>query len=82
MEAREGVGDATVAVLHVNDDKVVAGEARDLGKGGGEAEEEEAVEGLAIFETGFEGLWCGGGWGEVGSDGSGGGSEMGDGKCT
>lgn len=76
VEAREGVGDAAVAVFHVDHHEVVAGEAGDLGDGGGEAEEEEAVEGFAIFETGFEGLW-GGGCGEIGSDGDGGGSKRG-----
>lgn len=53
-KAGEGVADAAGAVFHVDDDEIVAGEARDLGDGGGEAEEEEAVEGLAIAETGFE----------------------------
>lgn len=54
MEAGEGVGDATVAVFHVDDDEVVAGETGDLGEGGGEGEKEEAVEGVAIAETGLE----------------------------
>ncbi len=63
METRESVGDATVAVLHVNDDEVVAGETGDLGEGRGEAEEEETVQGLAIAEARFEafGIGCGGG---------------------
>lgn len=53
-EAGEGVGDAAGAVLHVDDDVVVAGEAGDLCEGGGVAEEKEAVEGLAGGEAGAE----------------------------
>jgi hypothetical protein len=63
-EAGERVGDAARAVLHVDNDEVVAGEAGDLSECGGEAEEEEAVEGLAVVETGFEGF-AGGDWGEI-----------------
>jgi hypothetical protein len=63
-EAGERVGDAAGAVLHVYDDEVVAGEAGDLGKCGGEAEKEEAIEGLAVVETGFEGF-AGGDWREI-----------------
>lgn len=59
VNAGERVGDAAGAVLHVDDDVVVAGEAGDLGQCGREAEEKEAVEGLAIVETGFEGFWAG-----------------------
>lgn len=33
VETRESVGDAAMAVLHVDDDEVVAGEASDLGEG-------------------------------------------------
>lgn len=40
--------------------KVVAGEAGDLREGGREGEEEEAVEGVAVPEAGFEGLRGGG----------------------
>ena len=36
VEAGEGVVDAARTVLHVDDDEVVAGVARDLGEGGGE----------------------------------------------
>lgn len=43
-----------MAVFHVDDDEVIAGEAGDLGERGGEGEEEEAVEGLAVSEAG---LW-------------------------
>jgi hypothetical protein len=63
METRESVGDATVAVFHVNDDEVVAGETGDLGEGRGEAEEEETVQGLAIAEARFEAFGIGGGGG-------------------
>lgn len=56
METGESGGDGTVAVFHVDDDKVVAGEGGDLGEGRGEGEEEEAVEGFATFEAGFEGF--------------------------
>lgn len=79
METREGVGDAAVAVLHVDDDEVVAGEAGDLGESWGEGEEEEAVEGFAIVEAGFEGLFGGG----VGGNGDGGGVDWGEiGVCN
>lgn len=54
METRESVRDSAVAVLHVNDDKVVAGKSRDLGERRGEGEEEKAVEGVAITETGLQ----------------------------
>lgn len=64
VKAGECVGDAAGAVLHVDDDVVVSGEACDLGECRREAEEEEAVEGLAIMETGFEGFG-GGDWGEI-----------------
>jgi len=60
VKAGEGGGNGAVAVFHVDDDEVVAGEGGDLGEGGGEGEEEEAVEGFAIFEAGFEGFWIGG----------------------
>lgn len=69
VEAGEGGGGAAVAVLHVDDDEVIAGEAGDLGKGGGEGEEEEAVEGLAVSEAGFEGGRGGVGCGEIGRGG-------------
>lgn len=72
MEAGESGGDGTVAVFHVDDDKVVAGEGGDLGEGRGEGEEEEAVEGFATFEAGFEGFWRGV-WGESGRGDCGGG---------
>lgn len=48
VEARERVADAAGAVLHVDDDEVVAGEGGDLGQGGGEGEEEETVKGVAV----------------------------------
>lgn len=54
MKAGKGVADATGAVLHVDDDEVIAGVARDLGEGGGEGEEEETIEGLAVAEAGLE----------------------------
>lgn len=54
METGESVGDAAVTVFHVDDDEVVAGEGGDFGEGGGEGEEEEAVEGFVGTETGFE----------------------------
>lgn len=66
-DAVESLGDAAGAVFHINYDEIVAGETGDLGEGRGEAEEEEAVEGFAIFEAGFEGLVrCGGGDGVAG----------------
>lgn len=52
----ESVGDSAGTVFHVDNDEVIAGEARDLGEGGGEAEEEETVEDFATVETGLEGL--------------------------
>lgn len=48
VEARESVADAAGAVLHVDDNEVVAGEGGDLREGGGEGEEEETVQGFAI----------------------------------
>ncbi|KAF7808655.1 2-keto-3-deoxy-L-rhamnonate aldolase [Senna tora] len=54
VEAGKRVGDAAVAVLHIDDDEVKAGETGDLGEGGGEGEHEEAIEGFAILEAGFE----------------------------
>lgn len=54
METGESVGDSAVAVLHVDDDEVVARETGDLGERGGEREEEKAVEGFAIAETGLQ----------------------------
>lgn len=53
-ETGEGIGDSAVAVLHVDDDEIVAGETSDLGKSGGEGKEEETVEGFAIAETGLQ----------------------------
>ena len=67
-EAVQSFGDTTGTVLHVEDDEVVASEANDLGESGGEAEEEEAVEGFATVEAGFEGF---------GRDGNGGGGRVG-----
>lgn len=46
-------GDVSGAVLHVDDDIIVAREAGDLGEGWGVGEEEEAVEGIAGGEAGF-----------------------------
>lgn len=65
METREGIRDGSVAVFHVDDDEVVAGEAGDFGESWGEGEEEDAVESFAGAETGFEvavgrGGCCGG----------------------
>lgn len=65
METGESVRDASVAVFHVDDDEVVAGEGGDFGEGGGEGEEEDAVECFVGTETGFEvavgwGGGCGG----------------------
>jgi len=54
VETGESVGDAAVAVFHVDDNEVVAGEGGDFGEGGGEGEEEETVEGFVGTETGFE----------------------------
>ncbi|PON83073.1 hypothetical protein TorRG33x02_211820 [Trema orientale] len=45
----DGVEDATVIVLHVNDDEVVV-EASDISKSGAEVEEEETVHGFADME--------------------------------
>lgn len=78
MEAGEGLGDAAMAVLHVHDHEVIAGEAGDLGEGWGEGEEEEAVESLAVLEPGLEGLG-GGGDGGGGDGGCGGGGVVGGG---
>lgn len=78
MEAGEGLGDAAMAVLHVDDDKVIAGEAGDLGESWGEGEEEEAVESLAVLEAGLEVLG-GGGDGGGGGGGCGGGGVVGGG---
>jgi hypothetical protein len=44
VEPGESVGNASWAVFHVGDDEVVAEETSDLGKGRGEAEEEETVQ--------------------------------------
>lgn len=55
VEAREGVGDSAVTMLHVDDDVVVTGKASNLSESRGEAEEKEAVECFSIVETGFEG---------------------------
>lgn len=44
-----------MAVLHINDDEVVASEAGDLSESGREAEEEEAIKGFAIVETRLQG---------------------------
>lgn len=70
-EAVQSLGDAAVAVLHVDDDEIVAGEAGDLGESGGEGAEEEAVEGIAIVEARFEGRRTGRGGGEVAGGGGG-----------
>lgn len=43
-----------MAVFHVNNDEVVAGETGDFGEGGRESKKEEAVEGFAITEARFE----------------------------
>lgn len=66
MEAGEGIRYSSVAVLHVHYGKVVPGEPRYLGDCGGEGEEEDAIEGLAVLEAGFERLW-----GRSGGDGGG-----------
>ena len=63
MEARESVGNASLAMFHVDDDEVVAEETDDLSKGRREAEEEETVQGLAIAEARFEAFGVGGGGG-------------------
>ncbi|KAF1863341.1 hypothetical protein Lal_00031226 [Lupinus albus] len=63
VEARERVGDTAIAMFHVDDDIVVASEASDLGEGGGEGEEEKAVEGVTVTEAGFEVRWGGEGGG-------------------
>lgn len=55
MEAREGIGDTAVAMLHVDDGEVVAGETGDFRQSWRETEEENAVEGFAIFQASFEG---------------------------
>lgn len=69
MKARESVGYAAVAVLHVDDGKVVPGEAGNLSEGGGETEEENPVKGLAIPEAGFQGLRGDGFYGDRGGGG-------------
>ena len=51
--------DSSRAVFHVDDYEVVARECGDLGQSGGEGEEEDAIEGFAVAETGFERGW---GW--------------------
>ncbi len=43
MWSQESFRNASRAVFHVDDDKVVAGETGDLGEGRGEAEEEKTV---------------------------------------
>ena len=63
MEAGESVGNASLAMFHVDDDEVVAEETDDLSKGRREAEEEETVQGLAIAEARFEAFGVGGGGG-------------------
>ena len=55
VEAGEGVRDAAVPVLHVDEDEVVAGEAGDLGDGWGESKEGHAVDDLAVLDSGLEG---------------------------
>lgn len=49
-----------MAVFHVDDDEVIAGETGDLGESWGEGEEEEAVECFAVLKAGFE-WWRNGG---------------------
>lgn len=44
-----------MAVLHIDDDEIVASEAGDLSESGREAEEEEAIKGFAIMETRLQG---------------------------
>lgn len=53
-------------MLEVDDDVVVAGEACDLGEGGGVREEEEAVEGIAGGEAVLEVGGGDGGWEGIG----------------
>lgn len=66
MENGKSVGDSAVAVLHVDDDEVVAGETGDLGERRGEGEKEEAVESFAIAETRLQCAIGGGGSGGEG----------------
>lgn len=51
MKASESIGYAAGAVLHVYDDEIVTGEARNFGESWGEREEEESVEGLVALEA-------------------------------
>lgn len=53
-EHLEGLVDSSRAVLHVDDYEVVARKCSDLGQSGREGEEEDAIEGFAIAEAGFE----------------------------
>jgi hypothetical protein len=54
-KAGERLGDPARPVLHVDDDVVVAGEGDELGKGTGEGEEEQNVQGVSGGEAGLEG---------------------------
>ncbi|PON76250.1 hypothetical protein PanWU01x14_036680 [Parasponia andersonii] len=74
-DENDGVEDATVTILHVNDDEVVAREASDLNESGAEVEEEETIHGFAMEEE-FESFVSsrGGGqcwWGGIGVVGGG-----------
>lgn len=48
MQAREGVGDAAVAVFHVYNYEIVAGIASDFGEDWREAAEEEAIQSVTF----------------------------------
>lgn len=52
----ESVGDSAGTVFHVDNNEIVAGETGDLRECWREAEEEEAVKGLAISEAGLQGF--------------------------
>lgn len=54
MEAGEGGGDSSVAVLHVHYGEVVACEPRNFSDCWGESEEEDSIEGFTVLEAGFE----------------------------
>lgn len=51
VKASESIGNAARAVLHVYDDEIVTGEARNFGKSWGEREEEESVQGFVALEA-------------------------------
>lgn len=69
MKTRECIRDTSVTMFHIDDGEVVAGESGDLSEGWRETEEENAVEGFAIFQASFEGVCHFGGSGGGGDGG-------------